>query len=218
MISEKVKLATLLYVTNRGRFNELYGDTPHKDYLDMLFIGASTRYELSETIAVIIAGFTYNDNKHGIDGHPSNHQSGYGEFKVTTTDTQRTSKSSIGSVTINDPSQKIVDKYDEVGDNLVFVFPLFIDGHLISMFSVRWDEIRYMYVDGIQKINNKNKNKKSGSSAARNFTLSASKWLDCAECMFLNDDNETIIDVLNNVKILVAYKKRIIKEMQNRKK
>ncbi len=198
-MNDIIDVATL-YVTNRPLFEQQYGDTLHKDYLDMLFIGAATRPEIAEDIPVRMMGYTLKEGKHGLDGLPGQ-TDGYAEAKVTTTDTVRTARSGFGSITINDPSPSIVEKYEQYQPE--FIFPVYIDGLLITIYTVEWKHLRPYYMDGLQRIK---KNNLQGKPT-RNFSLTATKILEHAKVRFVYCDKQVARDKLTMVKANTIIKK-----------
>lgn len=173
--------AAVSYCTERSKFNAKYGKTLHKDYLDMLFLGASTRPELAEYVPLVVLGYTPLPDKHGYDGDNNGRPV---EGKIRTTDTQRLQESSqaggqFTSITVNDPSDNIVKKYDR--DNPEFVFAFFIDGHLLVAFSIEWKNLREHYVRGIENI-------KRAGNGRRNFSLTVGKWLPHATVVYKHSD------------------------------
>lgn len=210
MKKEILDVATL-YVTDRNLFLEKYKDTLHRDYLDMLFLQATTRPDLAETICVSLCGFKPKVQKHGLDGLPQEPRNMYAECKASTTDTIRKPRLSFGNITINDPSQNIINKYNE--KNPVFLFPLFVDGHLLVIFSVEWEDLKEIYEAGIKGIHQKNQNKKSGQAAARNFVLGTNHWLDKGKVEFINKNSTMVIDLLKKVKVTKRYISRVQQEL-----
>lgn len=196
--------AATLYTTDRKRFMVEMGNTLHQDYLDMLFMNATTRPDLAETVALILGGYTPKTEKHGLDGLPSETQPGYAEVKVYTTNTNKDKHAQFGALTINDPSQNIVDKYNQT--QAKFLFPTYIDGHLIAMFSVEWKHLKTIYDTEIARIHARNQNKAAGSAAARNFSLTVSKWITHAKCEFVNPDTDMVRLKLTEVKASKVYK------------
>lgn len=180
----EIQDAAYLYCTHRKVFNEMIEDTTldavHKDYMDYLFIGANTRPDLAEKITIITVGGTPLDNKHGYDGFKKDV---FYEAKIRTSDTIRcnttSSKSILASVTINDPSRSIYDKYDH--DHPLFLFAFFIDGHLLVIFGVCWEELKPFFEDGLNKIHKKGK-------GSRNFSLTPSMWINYSDILFLHPD------------------------------
>lgn len=210
MKKELLDIATL-YVTDRKTFLEMYGDTLHKDWLDMLFLQATTRPDLAEAICVSYCGFKPKLKKHGLDGLPQEPRNRYAECKVSTTDTIRAPRGSFGNITINDPSQNIIDEYNE--KNPIFLFPIFVDGHLLVVFSVEWKDLKEIYDAGIEGIHQKNQNKKSGQAAARNFVLGTNKWLKKGKVEFVNKNSTMVIDLLTKVKVTKNYISRVQEEI-----
>lgn len=206
--------AAILYVTNRPLFEEKFNDTLHKDYLDMLFLQATTRPDLAETVVVTICGFTPKDKKHGLDGLPSETRNEFAEVKASTTDTIRDPRGSFGNITINDPSQNIIDEYNET--NPVFLFPIFVDGHLLVILSVKWENLRLIYEQGIRNIYEKNRTKKPGAAATRNFVLSLSKWLEYSSVEFIHSNSTMVLDLLKKIKVTKQYQKMIALEISKR--
>lgn len=192
MNNEIIK-AAVSYCTERSKFDVKYGETLHKDYLDMLFLGASTRPELAEYVPLVVLKYTPLPDKHGYDGDNNGRPV---EEKIRTTDTRRLQQSKqaggqFTSITINDPSDNIVKKYDR--DDPEFIFAFFIDGHLLVLFSIEWKHLRQHYVDGIANI----KRKGNGS---RNFSLTVGKWLPHARVVHKHN-NLDILTLMPNRKI-----------------
>ena len=194
-----VDVATL-YVTYRPLFEQQYGDTLHKDYLDMLFIGAATRPEIAEDIPVKMMGYTLKEGKHGLDGLPGQ-VDGYAEAKVTTTDTIRKARGGVGNITINDPSPSIVEKYDQYQPE--FIFPVYVDGLLITVYTTEWKHLRPYYMDGLDKIKQNNLKGKP----TRNFSLTATKILENAKIRFVYGDKDVAKEKLSMVKANNVIKK-----------
>lgn len=178
--SKEIRDASFLYCTNRNRFmNEIESGNIHylhKVYLDDLFIGVDCRPKYAEIVAILIVGGEPLEGKMSFDGYRDDNRTPL-EAKCTC---GTSLKKLTASITINDPSQKIYDNYDNT--NPIFVFPYFVDGHLLVVFEVSWQHLKPLFVDGLNNILKKNKEGKQ----SRNFTLSPTKWIDNASIVFLN--------------------------------
>lgn len=201
--------AATLYVTDRSSFDEQHGESLHRAYLDMLFLGATTRPDLAETVPVTLCGWQPKAHKHGPDGlpNPGAGRENHCECKVSTTDTSRKARGGIGNVTINDPSQSIVDEYEKL--DATFLFPLFIDGHLITILSVEWEHLRQVYADELTKLHKKNLDKKPGASAPRNFSLTTSRWIENASIEYVHKDVDLALRLMKAVKVTKKYIRKI---------
>lgn len=188
--------AAILYTTNRLEFLKKYSGTLHEGYLNLLFLGAATRPDLAEEIAVILYGYSPIPKKHGFDGINENKTPKYAEVKVRTTDSERISKncnkkgnsSNIGSITVNDPSQNIIDKYNK--HSPVFLFPFYIDGHLICIFSQEWARLKPHYEKTIK--NAKEKTEQGNPPARLSVSLTIPKWLPHSKLVFLNENEKSL--------------------------
>lgn len=186
----------------------------------MLFTESSTRCEFAEKIPVEVARFTPRVGKHGLDGLPSPYRNEYAEVKAATAITAR-GRASICSITVNDPSNRVLENYDRFQP--VLLFPIIIDGYLTSMISIKWKYLRDLYVSGIERISLNNQKKKTGSSASRNFNINTVKYLDVAQIEFLYPHSDTCLSLLKAIKapkkyiqfIEAAYEERTIKHRRS---
>ena len=209
-MNEEIYQAAFLYCTDREKLQLSPDSRIHLMYLNESFLNATTRPDVSERIAIKMLGFNPKTEKHGLDGLPSTQRPNqYAECKVITTTTERTNKikRDCGRVTINDPSTNIISKYDNA--STLFVFPLYIDGYLISIFSVDWLVIKPVYLHKLEKQDNHNKTKQDGKSALRSFSLTSTDWMSSAEIEFIYPSQTIAKQLLDKVSIPPDYKKRI---------
>jgi hypothetical protein len=164
--------AATLYVTNKATFEKEFGNSLHKDYLDMLFLNAATRPDLAETITMTLLGITPYYTKHGYDGHMTKRQV---EVKVGTTTVDARAPSSFAAISVNDISQTIIDRYDL--DNPLFLFSYYVNGNLCAIFEVKWSDIRVKYVDALRNCKNRVTTK-----------ICPITWEDNAKIRFANSD------------------------------
>ena len=175
-MDQRIQITGIQYICNRTQFEiDVQAgvvDSLYKAFFDEMFLNTTTAPQLAQKLVLLVLGYIPYSKKHGYDGVTPPPRSQEVEEKMCMRMTQLTGKPPTGmtSTTINDPSQQIFDKYDV--DKPLFVFPYFIDGHLIAIFSVEWNNLRQLYVDGLKQIANKIHSGKT----SRSFSISFTSW------------------------------------------
>jgi hypothetical protein len=173
----------IMYCCDRDSFTAQYGDTLHKDYLDMLMLNTTTRPDLAESIPIKILGYRGKDKKHGYDGYDDTRSRPIeGKIRMTTTIDGKVPPT-LTAITINDPSESIFEKYEN--DNPEFLFAFFINGFLVVCFSVEWSTLKPLYRSGIDNI------KKAGNGR-RNFSVTPKWWIDECSVSWVNPNPDVI--------------------------
>ena len=179
---EIVEVATL-YCCDREKFVEQYGDTRDHAYLNMLMLNTTTRPDIAEDIPIKLLGYRGKTKKHGYDGYDEKRHC-HIEAKIRMTSTVNGKvPQTLTAITINDPSETIFTKYDN--DKPEFLFVFYINGHLVVCFAVKWDTLKPLYRDGIDKI------KKSGNGR-RNFSVTPKWWIEDCSVVWTNPNSEVI--------------------------
>lgn len=179
-----------MYCCNRQQFDKEVGSTIdplHQDYLEMIMLNTTTRPDLAEIVPMHILGYEGKERKHGYDGRdPVSLRDIEAKIRMAMTDEVGKLPSSLTSVTINDPSDNIFQKYET--DNPLFVFVFYINGHLVACFNIEWSVLRPLYETGIAKI-------KAKGNGARNFSISAKHWVNNCSVGWVNP-NPSVVALL----------------------
>lgn len=182
-INPEILRAAKLYCCDRQQFTAELGvsiNPIHKDWLDMTMLNTTTRPDLAEIVPMDILGYEGKERKHGYDGYdPITPRDVEAKIRMAMVDDKGKLPSSLTSITINDPSDNIFQKYEK--DNPLFVFAYYINGHLVVCFHVEWSVLRPLYAEGIAKI-------KAKGNGARNFSISAKQWINACSVAWSNPD------------------------------
>lgn len=176
-----------LFATERELFLEKYQDNPLLiAAITDVFLLSESRPQQAEHIAIKMMGHEiHHDKKY--DGMIVS-QDGtflrYSEYKVTCRRSNDGEISKISGVSINDVSQTILDRY--IQDQPLFVFPFFVDGHLVAMFSVDFCVIR----DEYERFLSRHAAKTEKGRAS--FKLATSAWSDRCKIEYVHKNLELI--------------------------
>lgn len=200
-MDSKVFEATLLYVTNRKKFNERYGESGVEGgFLNEIFIESESRPDLAERISIAAVGYIPSQGKKGYDGYtPEGRpiEAKVRNFVSTNGIWPRPS----GTLTINDVSWNIVERY--VNDNPLMLISYFYDGHMSTVFEFDYLNIHHCYVDCLKKH-------KIGRCS---FKLGITPWIDIAKPIFIHEDTEVLNllpkTILNKVQSTRYFNKTI---------
>lgn len=175
-MKKRVLEAARLFVTDRTEFQTQYADNPIVgELLEEVFLESESRPELCERIPIILLGHIPSDHKRGYDGvtkagrpielKARNFVSQNGFYPIID-----------ASVTINDVSATIVERYQQ--DNPIMLFPYFFDGHLAAIFSVDYSVIHHRYQACLEKTH----------SGRKSFKLSAGYWINECNVEFVHSN------------------------------
>lgn len=182
MNPEILRIATL-YCCNRALFDQELGitiDTLHKEYLDLMMLNTTTRPDLAEVVPMSVLGYTGKTRKHGYDGFDDILQRVVeAKIRMAMTGDDGKLPPTLTSITINDPSDNIFQKYEN--DNPLFLFAYYVNGHLAVCFHVEWSVLRPLYVKGIADI-------KAKGGGRRNFSISVKHWANNCSVAWSNPD------------------------------
>lgn len=176
-----IQKAAKIYCTDRTKFLAKYKGTLHHQYLDMLFLEAGTRPDLAEEIPLWVLGHTPIPGTHGFDGVSAGPNGWPVECKTCSCKSVACIKH-FGNIQINDISQNTIDKYDAEQPEILFSF--FIEGHLIAIYEILWDDVRPFYVDALKKPGRKC------------VTLTRKKWEEFGLLRFKNSNNTMIEELV----------------------
>ena len=161
----------MLFVTDRDAFNTKYAGTVIPAFCNELMMESESRPHSAERIAILKMGHSIFREKKYDGWFYCGGKRRFSEYKVTCRyakeDGTYTTMASIG---INDVSRNVVDRY--IADQPLFVFPYFIDGHLVAMFSV---DFKYLQPKYEQFVAARLAGKKVDGRAR--LTLSLQDWL-----------------------------------------
>lgn len=181
VIDPMVSEAALLYVTNRAEMNRVYKEIPIVEkMLDEMFLESESRPDIAERIALVALGHNPSPTKKGYDGSTQDGRPVEAKVRNSVTREDGTLPKGIATITINDVSESIIQRYDE--DNPLFVFPYFIDGHLAASFDVEYSVLRPYYVNCLT-------NTVKGRCS---FKLSPTSWVDSAKVSFVHQNTQVV--------------------------